>query len=1116
MAYKIGVKIGIEGEKEYKQALRELNQDNKVLASEMKLVASEFDKTDKSEAALAARSAVLAKQIDAQADKVKALKAALANASQSFGENDTRTKRWAEELNKAQADLNGMQRELKETNSELSKSKLGFDDFGSAMKKAGQIGAASMAAITAAAIAAGKALVDMAVGAAASADNILTLSAQTGIETDKIQEYQYAADLVDVSTETITKSMAKQIKSMKAAQDGTLLSVEAYQKLGIEAMNADGTLRDSQTVYWEVIDALGKMENETERDGIAMQLLGKSAQELNPLIKAGASRMQELAEQAHAAGYVMDKETLAAYGRLDDNIQYLKVDAEAAKNALGQALLPMMTKLSNDGISLLEKFTKKINATNGDATKMAEAFAEMIPEILDTFDDYAPAIGEGIGKITATIIKNVPNIIGSLLKGAFSGVGGMIEGLAESFGVEVKHMGDELAVSAVKQQDELKRLQSAYDDAKAKFGDMSDEAKTAARELCAANAEYSESSQYTVNQLLAEVDRANKAHDDLVESYNESIAATDAEAASAGKMIEKLEALIIANDGTSESMSQIQTYVKLLNEAIPDLNLLYDEQTNSLNMTTTAIWDNVDALRAQLKLENARETLKGLYSEQDTLENDYKFTKAQAEAAKKAFEEYDGNEGAYLLDLRDRIGMGYTGNAVNDAYEYLELQHAAEKTALAAAKAYEAYASNQYNIAKTEKDIIDYSDQYETSTSAISEAAKKNAQGVIAQISAIGTVTKESKTAIEAARKAYDALGIEYKNSVTNIGALTAAEREYALVTKETSEVSTSAAEKNAKAAEKTAKAAEKSAATQEKSLDSLVSALAEANEEIQTELDKLQAKYDAAFNSAKSSLGGHSDLFEQLRSASTKNLEALAEREKAAAEDLKGVSEEQVLSVNAMIKALESQARAAEEYRENLTAAQQYGLDERMLIKLSDGSDLSKSYLATIVDEYERVGSQSGLMSKLNRAFENAELEKNMTADIIAEMTTGLDKATITAAQDALAEYAAGGVMTDEISSAMYDLGLSMDAAIADGIAANADTIFAGLTDTSVAQLLDALGYSALATSIMPDFATHNTINHTGTIRVEGVNDSGDVVATSEIVMEELVTRIAREVRMI
>lgn len=48
VADNFGLKIGIEGEKEFKKALSEINQSFKVLGSEMKLVSSQFDKNDKS------------------------------------------------------------------------------------------------------------------------------------------------------------------------------------------------------------------------------------------------------------------------------------------------------------------------------------------------------------------------------------------------------------------------------------------------------------------------------------------------------------------------------------------------------------------------------------------------------------------------------------------------------------------------------------------------------------------------------------------------------------------------------------------------------------------------------------------------------------------------------------------------------------------------------------------------------------------------------------------------------------------------------------------------------------------------------------------------------------
>ena len=497
MADKFGLKIGLEGEKEFKQSLADINSAFKVLGSEMKLVESQFDKNDTSVEALTARNEVLGKQIDAQKEKIEVLRAALKNASESFGENDKRTQAWQIQLNNAEAALNKMERELEQNNDALDNASDGMDeagkeadDMGKEVKGAGEdaddaggrfetLGnickvtaaamAAAFAAVSAAAVAAGKALVDMATEGAAYADDVLTTATQTGIATDKLQEYMYAAELVDVSTETLTKSMAKNIKSMSTVTDvvgeatvdmeklakaeakaetaqlnlekaqiaydqavkasgaavakayasveDAMLNVEsaqisynaavekngadseqaqkaaialqkaqnkltsaqdayntalaesgdssanvrkaaialeqaqtnlasaqadvasasqpvapsmnemteAYHKLGVAVFDAEGNMRDSDTVYWEIIDALGKMENETERDALAMTILGKSAQELNPLIEAGAERMAELGKEAQEAGYVLGDEALNAYGALDDQLQYLSV-----------------------------------------------------------------------------------------------------------------------------------------------------------------------------------------------------------------------------------------------------------------------------------------------------------------------------------------------------------------------------------------------------------------------------------------------------------------------------------------------------------------------------------------------------------------------------------------------------------------------------------------------------------------------------------------------------------------------------------------------------------------------------------------------------------------------
>ena len=88
MADNFGLKIGLEGEKEFKKSISEINQTFKVLGSEMKLVTAQFDKNDNSIEALTARQQVLGKEVDAQRQKVETLRAALANSTESFGENE--------------------------------------------------------------------------------------------------------------------------------------------------------------------------------------------------------------------------------------------------------------------------------------------------------------------------------------------------------------------------------------------------------------------------------------------------------------------------------------------------------------------------------------------------------------------------------------------------------------------------------------------------------------------------------------------------------------------------------------------------------------------------------------------------------------------------------------------------------------------------------------------------------------------------------------------------------------------------------------------------------------------------------------------------------------------
>ena len=462
-----GLKIGIEGEREFKAGLKEINQQFKVLGSEMKLVESQFDKQDRSVSALTARNEVLTRQISEQKDKIELLRNALENSAESFGENDQRTKQWTVQLNNAQAQLNNMERELKDNEKAIDgvgdefqsaeKKADGFGDevkeaankaddasdrfrkLGDTLKTVGRALAIGLVAIGTAAIAAGTALVGMTVDAAAYADEMLTQSSITGMSVEKLQAYSYAADLVDVSLETMTTSMAKNIKSMSNASQGSAKFADAYNRLGVTVTNTDGTLRDSDTVYWEVIDALKGVSNETERDALAMQLFGKSAQDLNPLIAQGSEGIAALTEEAKRMGAVLSKESIEKLGQFDDSVQRLKQGSLAAKRVMGTVLLPQLQTLADSGVSLLGQFTSGLVDAGGDFNKISQVIGDSVggavnalmqglPQFIQVGMQIVNSIGSALIDNMDIIVEGAKTIGISLLNGLIDALPSLAEG----------------------------------------------------------------------------------------------------------------------------------------------------------------------------------------------------------------------------------------------------------------------------------------------------------------------------------------------------------------------------------------------------------------------------------------------------------------------------------------------------------------------------------------------------------------------------------------------------------------------------------------------------------------------------------------------------------------
>lgn len=394
MASGIGVKVGMDGEKEFKNSIKQIDSSLQTMGAEMKLVTAQYDDNAKSMEALTKKGDILQKQNDAlnsklaeQQKHLQQLKdAGLGPADKSYADLERSIIKTETELAKNESAIRKNDAAMKEASSSGDK----FAGVLKALEGGAKVAAASIAALGAATAAAVGTVAKLTVDAAYAADEINTLSKTTGLSTTEIQRFQFASEQIDVSLDTLTGSMTKMTRNMETASKGSGDAYEAFKQLGVEITNQDGSLRDRNEVFNETIKALGGVEDAQKRDLIAMKIFGKSAQDLNPLIMGGAEALQELGDKAEAAGLILDQTALDKLNSVSDAMDTFKATTEAA----GRVAV----------VGFAEPLSEAINTATGYVTRLVQAFNE------DGFAGLGEAFGEVLTGISADIVDYLPEV----------------------------------------------------------------------------------------------------------------------------------------------------------------------------------------------------------------------------------------------------------------------------------------------------------------------------------------------------------------------------------------------------------------------------------------------------------------------------------------------------------------------------------------------------------------------------------------------------------------------------------------------------------------------------------------------------------------------------------
>ena len=445
----INTKIKLDGEAEYKQAVKEINAALGSLDSKLKNLDETYKDNEGSVEGLTKKNEVLNQKILTQKEKIDELRKMMLSAGKSLGEHSVATKNYQKQLNNAETALLKMEKALRDNTKQLKDAGVEADNFsggledleektGSAEKRLkdltkteeegnkktktlgdlvktlgdklginipegaanaidafGNIDAATV--ITAGKIAAVIAVIAKLEGkmkamteeSGKRASDIQDQAMVYNMTTDSIQEMTYAGELMGVGMDTITDSIKDLTKNLYDAYENGGDTLAAFSELGVEITNTDGSLRNANAVFMDVIDALGGVENYTERDAKAMALLNESAQKLNPLIKQGSARLREYAQEARDTGYVMDSDMLDTLDKVDTSMRRYNLQIEAGENAMSAEFAPALTEFNN-------KFGETFSQLAKDASE--SGLIEVFATLLDIVTALSPAL-EAVGDV---------------------------------------------------------------------------------------------------------------------------------------------------------------------------------------------------------------------------------------------------------------------------------------------------------------------------------------------------------------------------------------------------------------------------------------------------------------------------------------------------------------------------------------------------------------------------------------------------------------------------------------------------------------------------------------------------------------------------------------------
>jgi hypothetical protein len=188
------------------------------------------------------------------------------------------------------------------------------------------------------------------------ADNMGKLSQKTGVAVEELSALNYAAQLSDVSTDSLATAFKKLAVNQSDAIKGTGEAKDAFAAIGISV--ADLKAKSPDQLLKTIADRFAGYEDGANKAALAVKIFGRAGTELIPLLNQGSAGIGQMEAQARSLGVVLDSQTAAAANQFNDNMKTLSASFDGFKIAVANNVLPGL-------IAITGAFTEAVTKGEG-------------------------------------------------------------------------------------------------------------------------------------------------------------------------------------------------------------------------------------------------------------------------------------------------------------------------------------------------------------------------------------------------------------------------------------------------------------------------------------------------------------------------------------------------------------------------------------------------------------------------------------------------------------------------------------------------------------------------------------------------------------------------------